>query len=112
MCVAQSLSEASRVLSCLVKWARSVEAIGLVRESDGMLWNMVPASRWARTMHRTVGGEELPHMMDSVGQWEYVVYMVRMCARAIWPRYPGLFMILGRWQTVSCAAWALREGRP
>jgi hypothetical protein len=37
MCVALSLSEARRVLSCRVKWARIVEAIGLVRESGGML---------------------------------------------------------------------------
>jgi hypothetical protein len=80
-----------------VKWARSVEAIGLVRESGGMLWNMVPASRWACTRHRSVGGEELPDMMDLVGQWEIVVDMVRMCARAMWPLYTGLFMILWRW---------------
>ena len=51
-------------------------------------------------------------MMDSEGQWEYVVDKVRMCARAMWPRYPEVFMILCRWQTVNCAAWALREGRP
>jgi hypothetical protein len=74
--VALPLSEARRVLSCQVKWSLSVEAMGLVRESGGMLWNMVPASRWARTRHRSEGGEELPDMMDSVGQWEYVVEMV------------------------------------
>jgi hypothetical protein len=45
MCVPLSRSEARRVLSCLVKWARSVEAMALVRESGGMLWNKVPASR-------------------------------------------------------------------
>jgi hypothetical protein len=27
-------------------------------------------------MHRSVGGEVLPVMMDSVGQWVYVVEMV------------------------------------
>ena len=112
MCAALSRSEARRVLSWLVKWARSVEAIGLVRESGGMLWIMVPASRWALTRHLSVGGVEWPDMMDSVGQWEYVVETVRMCARAMWPRYPELFMTMWRWQTVSCAAWALREGRP
>jgi hypothetical protein len=51
-------------------------------------------------------------MMDSEGQWEYVVDKVWICARAKWPRYPELFMISCRWQTVSCAAWALRERRP
>jgi imidazole glycerol phosphate synthase subunit HisF len=50
--------------------------MGLVRESGGMLWNMVPASRWARNMHRSVGGEVLLVMMDSVGQFVYVVEMV------------------------------------
>jgi hypothetical protein len=73
-------SEARMVLTWRVKRARSVEAMGLVRESGGMWWNMVPASRWARTRHRSVGGEELPDMMDSVGQWMYVVDMVCMCA--------------------------------
>jgi hypothetical protein len=24
-------------------------------------------------------------MMDSEGQWEYIVDMVRICARAMWP---------------------------
>jgi hypothetical protein len=67
MWVALSRNEARRVLSRRVKWARSVEAMGLVRERGGMLWNMVHASRWARTMHRSVGGEELRDMMDSVG---------------------------------------------
>jgi hypothetical protein len=43
-------------------------------------------SRWALTRHLSVGGVELRVMMDSVGQWEYVVEMVRMCARAMWPR--------------------------
>jgi hypothetical protein len=76
MWVALSLSEAGRVLSWRVKWSRSVEAMGLVRDSGGMMWNMVPASRWARTMHRSVGGEELPDMMDLVGQWVYVVEMM------------------------------------
>jgi hypothetical protein len=76
MWVALSLSEARRVLSWRVKWARRVEAMGLVRNSGGMLWNMVHASRWARTRHRSVGGEEQFDMMDSVGQWVYVVDMV------------------------------------
>jgi hypothetical protein len=76
MWVALSRSDARRVVSWRVKWARSVEAMRLVRESGGMLWNMVPASRWARTMQRSVGEEELPVMMDSVGQWVYVVDMV------------------------------------
>jgi hypothetical protein len=76
MWMALSLSEAKRVLSWRVKWARNVKAMGLVRESGGMLWNMVLASRWARTMHRIVGGEELPDIMDSVGHWVYVVDMV------------------------------------
>jgi hypothetical protein len=30
----------------------------------------------------------------------------------MWPMYPGVFMTLWRWQTVSFAAWDLREGRP
>jgi hypothetical protein len=68
MCVALSRSEARKVLSCLVKWVRRVEAMGLVRESGGMLWNIEPASRWALTRHLSVGGEELPDMMDLVGQ--------------------------------------------
>ena len=45
MSVALSRNEARRALSLVVKWARSVEAIELVRESGGMLWNRVPASR-------------------------------------------------------------------
>jgi hypothetical protein len=94
MCVALSLSEARRALSWLVKWARSVEAIGLVRESGGVLWNRVHASCCALTKHLSVGGVQRADMMDSVGQWEYVVEMVRMCARAMWPRYPELFLIL------------------
>jgi hypothetical protein len=49
--------------------------MGLVRESGGILWNMVPASRWARARHRSVDGE-LRDMMDSVGQWVHVVDMV------------------------------------
>jgi hypothetical protein len=84
---------------------------GVGEGEGGMLWNMVPASRWARTRHRSVGGE-LRDIMDSVGQWEYVVEMVRMYVLAIWPMYLGVFMIFWRWHTVSCAAWALREGRP
>jgi hypothetical protein len=75
MWVALSLSDARRMLSWWVKWARSVDAMGLVRVSGGMLWNMVPASRWALTRHRRVGGE-WRDMMDSVGQWVYVVDMV------------------------------------
>jgi hypothetical protein len=76
MWVALSRSEGKRVLSWWVKWVRSVEAMGLVRESGEMLWNMVPASRWARTRHLSVVGEVLRDMMDSVGQWVYVVAMV------------------------------------
>jgi hypothetical protein len=72
------------VLSWRVRWSRSVEAMGLVRENGGMLWNMVPASRWARVRHRSVGGE-LHVNIDSVGQWVYVVDMVGMCVRAMWP---------------------------
>jgi hypothetical protein len=49
--------------------------MGLVSESGGMLWNMVPASRWALTRHQSVGGE-LRDMIDSVGQWVYVVDIV------------------------------------
>jgi hypothetical protein len=66
MWVALSRSEARRALSWRVKWSRSVEAMGLVKKSGGMLWNMVPASLWARTRHRSVGGE-LRVMVDSVG---------------------------------------------
>jgi hypothetical protein len=75
MSVALSHREAGRVVFWRVKWARSVEAMGLVRESGGMMWNMVHASRWARTRQRSVG-RELRVMMDSVGQWVYVVDMV------------------------------------
>jgi hypothetical protein len=39
-------------------------------------------------------GEALRDMMDSAGQWEYVVEMVLRCALAMWPLYPGVFMIL------------------
>jgi hypothetical protein len=85
MWVALSRSDAKRVWSWWVKWARSVEAMGLVMESGGMLWNMVHASRWARTRHRSVGGEVMPDMMDSVGQCVYVVEMVRVCVVAMWP---------------------------
>jgi hypothetical protein len=76
-----------------------------------MWWNMVSASRWARTRLRSMGGELLPIMTDSVGEW-VCVEIVRMCVLAMWPLYTGVFMILCRWQTVSCAAWALREERP
>jgi hypothetical protein len=48
-----------------------------------MLWNMVHVSRWARTMHQSIGGEVLPDMMDLVGQWVYVVEMVLMCVLAM-----------------------------
>jgi hypothetical protein len=75
MWVALSRSETRRVLSWRVKWARSVEAMGLVRKSGRMLWNMVHASRWASTMHRSVVGE-LRVVMDSVGQWAYEVDIV------------------------------------
>jgi hypothetical protein len=64
MWVSLSRSEARRMLSW---WARGVEATGLVRESGGMWWNMVLASRWARTRPLSVGGEVLRDMMDSVG---------------------------------------------
>ena len=45
ICVALSLSDVRSAVSWLVKWVRIVEAMGLVRESGGMLWNRVPASR-------------------------------------------------------------------
>jgi hypothetical protein len=83
--VALSRSEARRVVSWWVKWVWSVEARGLVRERRGMCWNMVHASRWARTRQRSVGGEVLLVMMDSVGQWVHVVEMVRVCVLAMWP---------------------------
>jgi hypothetical protein len=41
-----------------------------------------------------VVGEVLLVMMDSVGQWTYVVEMVRMCVLAMWPMYPEVFVIL------------------
>jgi hypothetical protein len=40
----------------------------LVHEGGGLWWNMVPASRWTRTRHLSVGGEVLRDMMDYVGQ--------------------------------------------
>jgi hypothetical protein len=43
-----------------------------------------------------VGGEEPREMMDFVGQWLYVVEMVWMCVLALWPLYPGVFIILCR----------------
>jgi hypothetical protein len=67
MWVALAPSEVGRVLSWWLKWARSVEAMGLVRESEGMWWNMVPASRWTRTRDLSVCGEVLSDMMDYVG---------------------------------------------
>jgi hypothetical protein len=79
-----------------VKWVRIVEAIGLVRERGGMLGNIMPTSRWARSRLLSVGGENLSDMIDSVGQWEYVVEMVCMWALAMWPLYPGEFMTLWR----------------
>jgi hypothetical protein len=45
----------------------------------------LPASRWARTRHLSVGGEEPCDMMNFVGQWLYVVEMVWMCALTMWP---------------------------
>jgi hypothetical protein len=33
-----------------------VVAIGLIRVRAGIVWNMVPASFWARTRHRMLGG--------------------------------------------------------
>jgi hypothetical protein len=81
------------VSSWRVKWARSVVAMGLVRERGGMWWSMVLASRWARTRHLSVGREALRDMMDSVGQWLYVVKMVRMCVLAMWPMYPWVILI-------------------
>jgi hypothetical protein len=74
-----------RVLSWWVKWARLVEAMGLVKERGGIWWDMVPASRWARTRQRSAGGEMVPVMMDSEGQWVYVVKMVRVCVLAMRP---------------------------
>jgi hypothetical protein len=74
---------------------------------------MVPALRCGRTRHLSVWGEEPRDIMDSVGQCLSVDEMVRMCVRAMWPLYPGVFMsLLCMWQTVSCAARPLREGRP
>jgi hypothetical protein len=83
--VVLSRSEARRVLSWRVKWARRVVAMGLVRDRGGIWWNMVPASRWARTRHMRAGGEVLRDMMDSVGQWLYAVEMVWVCVRAMCP---------------------------
>jgi hypothetical protein len=45
---------------------------------------MVTASRWARTRHVSVGGEEPRDMMEYVGQWLYVVGTVLMCVLAMW----------------------------
>jgi hypothetical protein len=45
MWVALSWSEARRVSYWRAKWARSVEAMGLVKERGGVLWSMVFASR-------------------------------------------------------------------
>jgi hypothetical protein len=61
------------VSSWRVKWAQSVEAMGLVSVRGAILWKKVPASRWAWTRHMIVGGEEPRHMMDYVGQWLHVV---------------------------------------
>jgi hypothetical protein len=83
--VALPRSEARRVLSWWVQWARIVEVMGMVRESGGIWWNKVRAWRWVRTRHLSVGGEVLRDMMDSVGQWVYVVEIVRTCDLAMWP---------------------------
>jgi hypothetical protein len=48
-----------------------------------------------------VCGKAVLVMMDFVGQLVYVVEMVRICVLAMWPMYPGVFMILCRWRTVS-----------
>jgi hypothetical protein len=82
MWVALSWSRARSVSSRRVKWARSVVAMGLVRERGGIWWNMVPASRWARTRHRSVGGEVLRDMVDYMGHCLYVAEMVWMCVLA------------------------------
>jgi hypothetical protein len=74
-----------RVSSWRVKWARSAVAMGLVRERGEMWWNMVPASRWARTRQMSVRGKEPRGMMDFMGHWLFVVEIVWMCVMAMWP---------------------------
>jgi hypothetical protein len=59
--------------------------MGLVRDRGGIWWNMVLASRWARTRHLSVGGEVLRDMMVSVGEWLYVGETVWTCVLAMWP---------------------------
>jgi hypothetical protein len=38
--------------------------------------------------------DEPRDVMDSVGQWLYVVEIVRMCFLAVWPLYLGVFINL------------------
>jgi hypothetical protein len=51
----------------------------------GIWWNMVPASRWVRTRHVSVGGKEPRVMMESMGRWLYVVEIVWMCVMGMSP---------------------------
>jgi hypothetical protein len=57
---------------------------GVGEGEGGTLWKRVPASRWARTRHRKVGGEEPRDMIDSMGHWLYAVAMEWMCILAMW----------------------------
>jgi hypothetical protein len=70
-------------VSWRVKWARIVVAMGLVRDRGMLWWNMVPASRWARTRYLRADGELVLDTMDSLGQWLYVAEMVWTGVRAM-----------------------------
>jgi hypothetical protein len=68
----------------LLRIAMGVVAMGLVSVTVGIWWNKVPASFWARTRHRSVGGASPRHMMDFVFYWVYnKVEMVCMCDHAM-----------------------------
>jgi gamma-glutamyl:cysteine ligase YbdK (ATP-grasp superfamily) len=81
--VVLSRRDARREVSWRVKWAQRVVAMGFVRDRGRMWWNMVPASRWARTKHLRVCGELVRDMMDFVGQWLYVAEIVWTYVRAM-----------------------------
>jgi hypothetical protein len=76
MWVALSRREVRRVSSWRGKWAQECRGDGVGEGEGRVWWKNVPASRWVRTRHLSMGGEEPCDMMDPMGQLLYLVEMV------------------------------------
>jgi hypothetical protein len=56
------------------------------RRATGKLRNVEHILKRGKNLLSIVSLHNDADMMDSEGQWEDVVDMMRMCARAMWPR--------------------------